>query len=355
MKKLKTLGAILLATAISTSLFVGCGKDSGIGENGTIHVFNVGDYINLDLIEKFELETKIDIVYDVYDTNETMYQRVSTNPGQYDIVVPSDYMVERMIKNNMLDVLDYSNIPNIEHIDDKFRNLAYDPENKYTVPYMWGTVGIIYDADIVTEPVTSWDILWDEKYDNKNILMFDSMRDTLAVSLKRLGYSLNTVNPNEIKAAQEDLIKQKEKVDPLYAGDDVKDKMINGEASIATVWSGDAQYIISESYLNLKYVVPKEGSNKWFDSMVIPKDAPNKSGAEAFINFLCNPENAAENVNYIGYSTPNKGAFDLLDEEVKNNESAYPSDATLDNCEIFIDLGDNLKLYDESWTIVTSK
>lgn len=354
MKKFKKLSSLVLATVLGTTLFVSCSDKSGIGENGTINVFNVGDYINPDLIKKFELETKIKVIYDTYDTNETMYQKINTNPGQYDLVVPSDYMVEKMIKNNMLEELDYSNIPNMKHIDEKFTNLDYDPENKYTVPYMWGTVGIIYDADIVTDPVDSWDILWNKKYNN-NILMFDSIRDTLAISLKRLGYSLNSVNPNEIKAAQDDLIKQKKNVAPAYVGDDVKDKMINGEAAIATVWSGDAMFIMSESDLNLKYVVPKEGSNKWFDSMAIPKNAPNKSGAESFINFLSDPENAVENVDYIGYSTPNKGAFDLLPEEVKNNEDAYPTNSTLDNCEIFIDLGDKLKLYDEAWTIVKTK
>ncbi|MGL4330456.1 MAG: ABC transporter substrate-binding protein, partial [Clostridium sp.] len=342
MKKFKKLTALMLATIVSTSLFTGCGNDSGIGDNGTINVFNVGDYINPELINKFQLETKIKVVYDTYDSNESMYQKVLTNPGQYDLVVPSDYMVEKMIKNNMLEEIDYSNIPNIVNIDPEYRSLSFDAENKYTVPYMWGTVGIIYDADIVKEPVTSWDILWDDKYNNKDVLMFDSIRDTFAIALKRLGYSLNTVNPSEIEAAKEDLIKQKKTVGPLYAGDDVKDKMINGEASIATVWSGDAMYIMGESYLNLKYVVPDEGSNKWFDSMVIPKDAPNKSGAESFINFLCDAENAKENVDYIGYSTPNKAAFDLLEPEIKDNESAYPTDEILDNCEIFTDLGDKL-------------
>lgn len=355
MKKFKKLSALILATTLSTSLFTGCDNSSGIGDNGTINVFNVGDYINPELINKFQLETKIKVVYDTYDTNESMYQKVMTNPGQYDLVVPSDYMVEKMIKNDMLDEINFLNIPNIVNIDPNYRGLSFDKENKYTVPYMWGTVGIIYDADVVTEPVTSWDILWDDKYNNKDVLMFDSIRDTFAVSLKRLGYSLNTVNPSEIEAAKQDLIKQKKSVGPLYAGDDVKDKMINGEASIATVWSGDAMYIMGESYLNLKYVVPKEGSNKWFDSMVIPKDAPNKSGAESFINFLCDAENAKENVDYIGYSTPNKAAFDLLDDEIKNNESAYPSNGILDNCEIFTDLGDKLKLYDEAWTILNAK
>lgn len=354
MRKVKKLTALASAILLTTTFFVGCGNSSDIGQNGTINVFNVGDYINPDLIKKFEKETKIKVVYDTYDTNETMYQKILTNPGQYDLVVPSDYMVEKMIKNDMLEEIDFSNIPNISNIDEKFMGLDYDPDNKYSVPYMWGTVGIIYDADVVTEPVTSWDILWDEKYHN-NVLMFDSIRDTFAVSLKRLGYSLNSINPNEIKEAQDELIKQKNTVRPAYVGDDGKDKIINGEASIATVWSGDAMYIMSESDLNLKYVIPEEGSNKWFDAMAIPKDAPNKAGAEAFINFLSDPENAVENVDYIGYSTPNKAAFDLLDEEVKNNESAYPSDETLDKCEIFTDLGDNLKLYDEAWTTVKTK
>ncbi|MGL5087767.1 MAG: ABC transporter substrate-binding protein [Clostridium sp.] len=354
MKKFKKLSALIIATTLSTTLFTACGKTSGIGDNGTINVFNVGDYINPDLIKKFETETKIKVIYDTYDTNETMYQKLITSSGQYDLAVPSDYMIEKMITNNMLEEIDYSNIPNIKHIDPKFTSLSYDVENKYTVPYMWGTVGIIYDADVVTEPVNSWNVLWDTKYSN-SVLMFDSIRDTFAVSLKKLGYSLNTTNPLEIKAAEEDLINQKKTVKPAYVGDDVKDKMINGEASIATVWSGDAMFIIGESDLNLKYVVPKEGSNKWFDCMVVPKDAPNKSGAEAFINFLSDPENAKENVDYIGYSTPNQSAFDLLDDEVKGNKSAYPDDETLNSCEIFIDLGDKLKLYDEAWTIVKTQ
>jgi len=354
MKKIKKLTALASAMLLTTTFFVGCGKSSDIGQNGTINVFNVGDYINPDLIKKFEKETKIKVVYDTYDTNETMYQKLLTNPGQYDLVVPSDYMIEKMIKNDMLEEIDFSNIPNISNIDEKFMGLDFDPENKYSVPYMWGTVGIIYNADVVTEPVTSWDILWNEKYSN-DVLMFDSIRDTFAVPLKKLGYSLNTTNPSEIKDAQDELIKQKNTIHPTYVGDEGKDQVINGEASLATVWSGDAMYIMSESDLNLKYVVPEEGSNKWFDAMTIPKGAPNKAGAEAFINFLSDPENAVENVDYIGYSTPNKAALDLLDEEIKNNESAYPSDEILDNCEIFTDLGNDLKLYDEAWTIIKTK
>ncbi|GAB6169729.1 spermidine/putrescine ABC transporter substrate-binding protein [Clostridium carnis] len=351
MNKFKKLGALVASAILTTSLFVGCKNNSSVGENGTINVYNCADYINLDLIKKFEKETGIKVVYNTYDTNENMYQKVKSNPGQYDLVFPSDYMIEKMVKEDMVEKINFDNIPNYKNIGDSYKSLSYDPKNEYSVPYMWGTIGIIYDADKVKENVDSWNILWDEKYANE-VFMFDSIRDTIAISLKRLGYSLNSVNETEINKAKEELIKQKKSVNPGYIVDEVKDKMINGEAMLATVWSGDAMYIMNESDLNLKYIVPKEGSNKWFDAMVIPKDAPNKDGAEKFIDFLTDAENAKENVEYIGYSTPNTAALDLLDDEVKNNKGAYPSKEVLDKCEVFTDLGSNLKLYDDAWTII---
>ena len=213
---------------------------------------------------------------------------------------------------------------------------------------MWGTIGIVYNPDIVTEPVNSWDILWDTKYNNKQLIMFDSMRDTLAIGLKKLGYSINSTNPDEIAAATDELIKQKKTMDPLYYVDEVKDKMINEEAAIAPVWSGDAKYIISQNP-KLKFIVPDEGSNKWFDAMVIPKGSKNKENAEKLIDFLCKPENALQNVEYIQFSTPNTGAYELLEDSIKDDPGAYPSKEVLDKCEVFVDLGDSLKLYDDAW------
>ncbi|MBL4932203.1 extracellular solute-binding protein [Clostridium paridis] len=316
-----------------------------------LNVFNVGDYIDKELITKFQDETGIKVNYEEYDTNEIMYQKLKGGNSSYDIVVPSDYMLQKMIKEDMVEKLDFNNIPNYKNIDDKFKNLSYDPKNEYSVPYMWGTVGIIYNKTMVTDPVDSWNILWNPKY-SKQIMMFDSIRDTMAISLKRLGYSINTTDPKEINEAKEELIKQKPLV-KAYVVDEVKDRMIGGEAALATVWSGDAVYMMEQNP-DLEYVVPKEGSNKWFDTLVVPKDSPHKEEAEAFINFLCDPQNAKQNVEYIGYSTPNKEAFKLLDEDTQNNPASYPSDELLDKCEVFVDLGDSLKLYDDAWLEIKS-
>ncbi|MBD7914042.1 spermidine/putrescine ABC transporter substrate-binding protein [Clostridium sp. Sa3CUN1] len=347
MKKLKKFVALISSLVLISSSFVGCKNNEDSGKR-TLNVFNYGDYIDEDLIDKFEEETGIEVVYDTYESNEIMYQKVKNSPGTYDLIFPSDYMVEKMLKEDMLEKIDFTNIPNYANIGEDFKNLPYDPNNEYSVPYMWGTIGIIYDADKVTEKVDSWDILWNSKYKGE-IFMFDSIRDTLAISLARLGYSINSINKEELDEAANELIKQKPLVQS-YVMDEVKDKMINGEALFATVYSGDAIFIQEEaSDLNLQYVVPKEGSNKWFDVMVIPKGAKHKTEAEEFINFLCDPENAKQNVEYIGYATPNAAAYELLDIETQEDETVYPSEEVLDKCEIFKDLGSDIKLYDDSW------
>lgn len=347
LKKLKKFIAVICSLILISSSFVGCNKNDANGKR-TLNVFNYGDYINEDLIKKFEEETGIDVIYDTYESNEIMYQKVKNSPGTYDLVFPSDYMVEKMIKEDLLEKIDFSNIPNYQYIGEDYKNLQYDPTNEYSVPYMWGTVGIIYDADRVDDVVDSWDILWNSKYKGE-IFMFDSIRDTLAISLARLGYSINSINKSELDEAADELIKQKPLVQS-YVMDEVKDKMVNGEAIFATVYSGDAIFIQEEAPdLNLQYVVPKEGSNKWFDVMVIPKGAKHKTEAEEFINFLSEPENAKENVEYIGYATPNTGAYELLDEETQEDETVYPPDEVLDNCAIYRDLGNDIKLYDDAW------
>ncbi len=351
MKKFKLLGALALSSLMAIGLFSGCGNSNNTADNGIVYFYNCGDYIDEDLLAKFTKETGIKVDYSTYDTNEIMYQKLKSTPGSYDLVIPSDYMIEKMIKEDMVEKLDFNNIPNYEYIDDKYKNLSYDPNNEYSVPYMWGTIGIVYDPAIVTEPVTSWDILWNTKYSGKQIIMFDSMRDTIAVGLDKLGYSINSTNPDEIAAAADELVKQKQTMDPLYYVDEVKDKMINGEAALATVWSGDAAYIMSENP-ELKYAIPEEGSNKWFDAMVIPKGSKNKENAEKLINFLTDPENSKQNVDYIGYSTPNKATYEMLDDDIKKS---YPSQDVLDKCEIFVDLGDNLKLYDDAWMNIKTK
>lgn len=353
MKRFKKLSALLVTSLLTTSFFTGCGN-SNIGVNGTINFFNVGDYIDEFLIRDFEKQTGIKVNYDTYDTNEIMYQKLKTNPGTYDLVVPSDYMIQKMISEDMVEKLDFNNIPNYSYIMDNFKNLSYDPTNEYSVPYMWGTIGIAYDSSRITEPVTSWDILWDPQYKDE-VYMFNSLRDSLAIALIKAGYSINSTNPNEIEKAKEELLEQRKLTNPVYVVDEVKDNMVAGEKALATVWSGDAMYIM-DSNPDIKYVIPEEGSNRWVDALVIPKDAPNKAGAEAFINFLCDPQNAKANVDYIGYSTPNEGAYELLSDEIKENPAAYPPEEVLDRCTLFVNLDKNtLKLYEDAFTEVLSQ
>lgn len=348
LKKIVSFGSVLI---LASSLLVGCGNSKKSSE--VLNIYNVGDYIDEDLIKKFEDETGIKVVYETYDTNEAMYQKVKGGSSNYDLVFPSDYMVEKMIKEDMLEEIDFSNIPNYKNISSDFKDAAYDPDNKYSVPYMWGTFGILYNKTMVDHKVDSWDILWDSKYEGQ-IQMLDSVRDTMGIALKKLGYSLNATNPKEINAAKEELLKQKPLIQ-AYVNDEGKDRLVSEESAMGIVYSGDALTLIDQNE-NLAYSIPKEGTNKWVDAMCIPKTAENKKEAEQFINFMLDPENAKINVDYIGYSTPNEAAYDILDDSVKNNPIAYPSKEILNNCEVFRNLKtDVLKLYDEAWIEIKSE
>lgn len=339
----KTLLLVVLVLTISI-VSVGCGQEKPV-----LNVYNWGDYIDPDVIKDFEEEFNIKVNYSTFTTNEDMYVKLKSGGTSYDVAFPSDYMIEKMIKEDMLLKVDMNNIPNYKNIDDKFKKLDFDPNDEYSVPYMWGTFGIIYNKNVVKDKVDSWNILWDEKYKDQ-ILMLDSQRDSIAVALKKLGYSMNSRDLNELEKAKEELVKQK----PLllaYVGDEVKDMMIGEEAALAVVWSGDAVYMMREN-ANLDYVIPKEGSNLWFDNIVIPKTCKNKKDAELFIDFLCRPDIAARNTQYIGYSTPNKEALKELPKKTTEDKVAYPSDEEIDNCEIFNDPGEFVKEYDRIWTEV---
>ena len=259
------------------------------------------------------------------------------------------YIIEKLIADDMLHELNKENIPNIVNIDERFLNLAFDPGNKYSVPYMWGTVGILYNTTMVTEPVKSWDILWDAKYSGQ-ILMYDSIRDTIGVALMKLGYSINTRDEQQILDAEAALIEQKPLV-LAYLGDSIKATMINGGAALAIVYSGDAMWCSDpvEGNGDLAYAVPETGSNLWFDNIVIPKTSKHTAEAEAFINFLCDAEVAKTNTEYIGYSTPNAAAFEMLDDSYKNNPTYNPPQEILDKCELYHDLGDFINVYNASW------
>lgn len=350
MRKFSKIISLAAIAIISMSLLTGC-KGSKSSEE-VLNIYNVGDYINEDLIDKFEKETGIEVVYETYDTNEMMYQKLQGGSTNYDLIVPSDYMIEKLIKEDMVQEIDFNNIPNYKNIDDNFKKQSYDKNNKYSVPYMWGTFGILYNKTMVSNPVESWDMLWDEKYKGE-ILMLDSVRDSMGIALKKLGYSMNSTNPDEIQKAQEELIKQKPLV-LAYVNDEGKDRLLAEEAAMGIVYSGDAVTLMEQNE-NLQYIIPKEGTNKWIDAMCIPKTAQNKKEAEMFINFMLDPQNSKENVDYIGYSTPNKATLEILDDSVKNNKVAYPSDEIIRKSESFIDLGDKLKLYDDAWLKIKSE
>lgn len=336
---------------ISIIALTGCGKGDTTNKTSSINFFNWGDYIDPEIISDFTKETGIKVVSDFYASNEIMYTKLKSGGASYDIVIPSDYMIEKMIKEDMLEKIDMANIPTFKNIDERFISRDFDKNNEYSVPYMWGTFGILYNKTLVSEPVDSFDILWDSKYSGQ-IFMYESVRDTIGVGLKKLGYSLNSTNPDEIAASKKILIEQKPLVQ-AYIGDTVKEKMIQGEGALAMVYSGDAMYSQANNP-DLEYSVPKEGSNAWYDAMVIPKSAKNKKEAEIFINYMNKPEIAARNSEYIGYSTTNKEAFLLLPDEIKNNPIYWPSDEIFNKCEIYKDLGENIKLYDKTWTEILS-
>lgn len=344
MKKNIKLSVGFLVMVILLSVLTGCSP----GKKETLTVYNWADYIDESVLREFEKEYGVKVIYETFSTNEDMYVKLKSGGANYDVAFPSDYMIERMIKEDMIVKIDMDNIDNYRYIDNTFKNLDFDPDNEYSVPYFWGTLGILYNEEIVTESVDSWDILWDEKYKGQ-ILMLDSQRDSLGVALKRLGHNLNAETIGELELAKDELIRQKPLV-TAYIVDEVKDMMIGGEGALAVVWSGEAMEVMAESDGNFKYVVPKEGSNIWFDNMVICKTAKNRELAEEFINFMTRPEIAFKNTDYVKYSTPNTGAMEMLDEELRNNEVAYPSDKIIRNCEVFLDPGDFLKEYDRVWT-----
>lgn len=340
-------------------VFIGGGfyyaKENDVMNGEKLVVYNWGEYIDPEVLTMFEEETGIDIVYEEFETNEILYPKISSGAIAYDVICPSDYMIQRMIENDLLSEINFDNIPNLKNIGKQYleQSRQFDPENKYSVPYCWGTVGILYNKMMVDEPVDSWSILWDPKYKD-NILMQDSVRDAFGVTLKYLGYSLNSIDLDELTEAKNLLIEQKPLVQ-AYVIDQVRDKMIGNEAALGVIYSGEAIYTQKENP-NLEYVIPKEGSNIWIDSWVIPKNAEHKENAEKFINFLCRPDIALMNFEYITYSTPNEAARELIeDESIRNSEIAFPDLSKYDNLETFQYLGTEAdQVYGDLWNKVKS-
>ena len=340
-------------------VFIGGGfyyaKESDVLNDEKLIVYNWGEYIDPEVLTIFEKETGIDVIYEEFETNEILYPKISSGAIAYDVICPSDYMIQRMIENDLLSEINFDNIPNIKNIGEQYmeQSKQFDPENKYSVPYCWGTVGILYNKTMVDEPVDSWSILWNPKYKD-SILMQDSVRDAFGATLKYLGYSLNSTDLDELTEAKNLLIEQKPLVQ-AYVIDQVRDKMIGNEAALGVIYSGEAIYTQKENP-NLEYVIPKEGSNIWIDSWVIPKNAEHKENAEKFINFLCRPDIALMNFEYITYSTPNEAARELIeDESIRNSEIAFPDLSQYDNLETFQYLGTEAdQVYGDLWNKVKS-
>ena len=335
MKKCLSLVLILLLIVV---LLPGCDQGNVVSDDRiTLNVYNWGQYISdgsdgyLDVIAAFEeAYPHIKVNYSTYDSNEVMYTKLAGGGITVDVIIPSDYMIARMIEENMLLELNYDNIPNYQYIAEEFRGMEYDPEEKYTVPYAWGTVGIIYNTQYVDEEdVTGWELMWNEKYDDK-ILMFDNSRDAFGIAQLMLGYSLNTTDPAELEHCAELLAQQKPLVQQ-YVMDQIYDLMQNEEAWIAACYAGD-YVVMAEENENLAFYRPEGSFNLFMDAMCIPTCCQEKEAAELFINFLCEPEIAAANMDWIAYSTPleREVMAEFMDEEVLSDPIAYPSQEVMD-------------------------
>lgn len=347
---------LILSFFVVTLFFSGCSLKEAENEN-TINVYNWGEFISngadgsLNVNKKFTEETGIKVNYKTFQNNEELFAKISGGGADYDVIIPSDYMISKLVEKDMLAEINYDNIPNYKYISESFKNLNFDPSNKYSVPYMWGLVGIFYNKNEVKEEI-NWDILWNEKYKNK-ILMFDNARDAFAISLLRLKYSINTRNENEWRQAANELVKQKPLVQ-AYVMDQIFDKMGNEEAVLAPYYAGDAASMVKNNP-NIGFVIPKDGTNRFVDSMCIPKSSKHKEMAEKYINFMCSTEVALANVKKTGYSTPHSEAFKYLDDETKNNKIFYPDYETIENSQIFTNEPDRInKLMDELWVEVKS-
>ena len=342
MKKL----SLIVSLVMVLSLFAGFAPAASAEE--TLVVYNWYDYIDESVIEDFEKETGIHVKYVCFTTNEEMYVKLTAGASAYDVLFPSDYIIERLLKEDMLAELDYNLLPNAANLLDWLKDTDYDPQNRHSIPYMWGTVGILYNPAYVDGEITSWESLFDPSYQD-DVFMLDSIRDSLGITLRMLGYSLNTREADALEAAKQRLIQQKEDgIVQGYMVDEVKDKMIGGEAAMALMWSGDAMYAIAEDD-SLVYVVPEEGSNKWVDAMCIPKNSQHIEAAHKFIDFLCRPDIAYRNFEYIYYCTPISQVYDMMTEEELAYEGLNPSEETLENCEFFHDISEYMDIYDKIW------
>ncbi|WP_342512755.1 ABC transporter substrate-binding protein [Sporosarcina sp. FSL K6-1522] len=341
-------GAIVIMIVSAILLLINAKLNEGGGSAGknSITVYNWGEYIDPDLLKQFTQETGIKVVYETFDSNEGMMGKVEQGGTAYDISMPSEYMIEMMAEKDLLLPIDYSKVPNAKNIDPYFLDLPFDPKNKYSLPYFWGTLGIAFNPTLLDgQTFESWDNLWDPTL-AQQVVLVDSARESIGMGLNSLGYSLNSTNLAELREATDKLKTLSPNVKAVI-GDEVTQLMVNGEAAIALTWSGQAADMMYENE-DVDYIVPEEGSNLWFDNMVIPRTATNIEGAHAFINFMLDAEVAAQNADYVGYSTPNQAALDFMDPEVTADERFYPDEETRDHLEVYKNLGlEMLGVYNE--------
>ncbi len=344
--KYKSFLTILLTLLIAYSISSCSEKVENHDYKKEVTVFNWGDYIDVDVLKQFEEESGYKVNYRVFSTNEEMYPKLVNGAENYDVIIPSDYMIQRLVEEGLLAEINMENVPNIKNIDKVLLNPSYDKENKYSVPYFWGVVGILYNKKFIDEVPDNWDALFNPKYKDM-ILMSDSERDSFMVALIRSGFSMNSQDKAEINKAKDMLIEQKPLV-LAYVIDECADKMVSEEAALALTWSGEAK-VTMEANENLDFALPKEGSNLWIDAMAIPKSSKNKEGAEAFINFMCRDDIALKNMEYTGYTSGNINLKDIIDEEWATNLASYPPDEYVKKCEIFEYSPDNLKYIWRAW------
>lgn len=324
------------------------GAETAGGKN-TIVVLNYGEYIDTSVLRQFEKETGIKVLYEEATTPEEMYSKYTSSTIPYDLICTSDYMAERLISEGQAVKIDKDNMKYVKNIGDRYWKMSqtFDPKNEYTIPYFWGTVGILYNTKMIHEDVDSWDILFNGKYPGE-IIMQNSIRDAYMCALKYKGFSLNTTDRSQLQTAQDILLRQKPDVEAYFV-DEVREEMVAGNAALAVCYSGEA-YLANEYDEDLEYVVPKEGSNVWVDSWVLMKKGKNKAGAEKFLDFLCREDVASANFEFIYYPTPNTAVYDNLDEDVKNDPLIFPSNEVLDKCEVYKTLdSETTALYSQMW------
>lgn len=341
----------ILATVLLIATLCGCSS----GNKPVLKVYNTGEYIDKTLVSSFEKEYDCKVVYETFDSNESMYTKLLSGE-QYDVIIPSDYMIERLIKEDYLMPIDWSKITNKDNLKPEILNKEYDPNNTYSVPYFWGTVGILYNSTVVDENdlKDGWEILKNPKYASK-LYMYDSERDSFMIALKALGYSMNTENEDELNEAYNWLIEQNETMNPIYIGDEVIDNMISGNKDIAIVYSGDAAYIITENP-DLKYYTPDQGTNIWYDAMVMTKTCTNTDLAHNFINYMIDNDNALKNSETVGYSSTVTSAYNEMKETVYNGINAYTPRSDFEKDEVFrYQKTEIKKLCSDLWVKIKSK